>query len=534
MTPQSAEGRLSTANSGASELQRTPEPRKRTVFVAISDREDRDYVTAMLETDGFDVWTFSDGYHLVEHIAEAIEDDSKPRPKLIIADAILPGCTGISLLSGLRDLNWQTPIVLLAERNQHLKRSRAWNYGVTAIFNQPFDIDELCSFASLVMTPESPEEEEEARRLARGTGRYRAPDWVEESRTLRSRRSGRADGLGRVVAHAPFPARRPRRRNGSSRSVLGAGLAHGRDLVVGHPVGPELLPQILARDAQELGRPRAAPVDTPQGPEQILPLEALDRGRQGLQWPQWRGGSGSHLVGKVLGTDLVGALGLGEDDCMLDGVLELAHVAGKIVVAEQCPGFRWHRRSMVARQAADEMRDQERDVALSLTKWRQRDMQHFDAKVQVFTEALLVDQVLETPIGRRDDSNVEGLDLVGSQWREALFLQDAKQLGLAHERHVADLVEKECPALCRREASQAPLVGAGKRAPLVTEELGLEKSVGKRRAIDGHEGPFVALAALVQRSRDELLARATLAAEQNRCIAGPHGVDLFAHGDHLG
>lgn len=175
--PLSSAGDIVHERGSAPTVRLVPE---RSVYVAISNREDRDYITAMLETDGYQVTTFADGYHLVEHIADAIEDSSRPRPKLIIADAILPGCTGVSLLSGLRDLHWQTPIVLLTEKDVHLKRSRSWNYGVTAIFHQPFDIDELCAFASLVMEPQNPEEEARAQRLARGTGRHPAPEWVED------------------------------------------------------------------------------------------------------------------------------------------------------------------------------------------------------------------------------------------------------------------------------------------------------------------------------------------------------------------
>ena len=167
---------------GPSQSEKLALAEKRNIFVAVSDVEDREYISAMLETDGFEDTPFADGYHLVEHIADSILDGSEKderRPKLIIADAVLPGCTGMSLLSGLRDLHWRTPIVLLTKHDQRLSRPRTWNYGVTAVFYKPFDIDELCAFASLVMEPRDEEEEAETIRLARGTARIKAPEWVD-------------------------------------------------------------------------------------------------------------------------------------------------------------------------------------------------------------------------------------------------------------------------------------------------------------------------------------------------------------------
>jgi hypothetical protein len=51
------------------------------------------------------------------------------------------------------------------------------------------------------------------------------------------------------------------------------------------------------------------------------------------------------------------------------------------------------------------------------------------------------------------------------------LLQDAQQSGLRARVDVADLVEKQRPALRQLEAALPARVGAGERAPFVTEQL---------------------------------------------------------------
>ena len=56
-----------------------------------------------------------------------------------------------------------------------------------------------------------------------------------------------------------------------------------------------------------------------------------------------------------------------------------------------------------------------------------------------------------------------------------MLLQDAQDLGLRVGAHVADFVEKQRAAIGLLEPADPLLVGAGERALLVAEELGLEE-----------------------------------------------------------
>ena len=86
------------------------------------------------------------------------------------------------------------------------------------------------------------------------------------------------------------------------------------------------------------------------------------------------------------------------------------------------------------------------------------------------------------------------------------------------ERQLADLVEKQRAAMRQLETARLARVGAGERALLVAEQLGLEQRLGNRGAVDGDERPVVARAERVQRAREQLLAGAALALEQHRRV----------------
>ena len=78
-------------------------------------------------------------------------------------------------------------------------------------------------------------------------------------------------------------------------------------------------------------------------------------------------------------------------------------------------------------------------------------------------------------MGGRDQPHV-GLDrLVAADALERLLLQDAQDLGLQRQRHVADFVEEQGAAVALLELADAAAVGAGEGALLVPEQLALQQ-----------------------------------------------------------
>lgn len=122
------------------------EPRRADALVGVADVETRCQIIAMLRGLGFHVTAEADGFRLIERLADAILGKPVERPAVIIADAVLPGCTGLSLLSGLRDLGWNTPVILLSSRARQFARRLASGRNISDLFAGPFDVRALNEF----------------------------------------------------------------------------------------------------------------------------------------------------------------------------------------------------------------------------------------------------------------------------------------------------------------------------------------------------------------------------------------------------
>ena len=104
------------------------------------------------------------------------------------------------------------------------------------------------------------------------------------------------------------------------------------------------------------------------------------------------------------------------------------------------------------------------------------------------------------------------------------LLEHAQHLGLRLQAHVADFVEEDRAAVGLLELADLLLGGAGERALLVAEQLGLDQLVGDRRAVDLHEALAAAQAVAVDRARHQFLAHAALAPDQHgRVGRAPRG-----------
>ena len=112
------------------------------------------------------------------------------------------------------------------------------------------------------------------------------------------------------------------------------------------------------------------------------------------------------------------------------------------------------------------------------------------------------------------------------------FLQHAQQLGLHHQRHVADFVQEQRAAVRLLELAQVPRGGAGEGALFVAEQLGFDQLAGHGGAVQRDEGLLAPRAAVVQGARDQFLAGAGLAQDADARFAGGHAVHLRHHAAH--
>src|SRR5439155_18708292 len=107
--------------------------------------------------------------------------------------------------------------------------------------------------------------------------------------------------------------------------------------------------------------------------------------------------------------------------------------------------------------------------------------------------------------------------------------QDPQELRLHFEWEVLNLIQKDRATVGQLEAADALRHGARERPFLVPEELAFEQSRGNRRAIQLHEGVRTPRAEVVNGARNEFLARAGLAVDEDGRIGWRHSLHLVQH-----
>ncbi len=218
--------------------------------------------------------------------------------------------------------------------------------------------------------------------------------------------------------------------------------------------------------------------------------------------------------------------------------LELADVA-RPVVAQQPFGGLGRQLLGVERQAvggavaADEPRRQHRDVHRPLLERRQPDREGVHPVEQVLAEAALAHELVERAVGGRDQPEVDVDRLAAAQPLEAALFEDAQDLGLRHQRQVADLVEEEGAAVGQLEPARLALVRAGEGALLVAEDLRFEQRVGQRGAVHRLELLGAAPRQLVDHPRHHFLAGAGRPEDEHRDVRLGGGADPLEDGQHL-
>ena len=178
------------------------------------------------------------------------------------------------------------------------------------------------------------------------------------------------------------------------------------------------------------------------------------------------------------------------------------------------------------------MLGERQDVLRPRPQRREIELDHVQPVVQVLAEAAVREHRLEVLVRRREHAHVDPLVLGGTERSHLVLLQHAQELGLQRQRELADLVEEDRAVVRLHE--QAVLVDPciRERTLLVPEELALDEPLGHGREVHADERAVRARRVVVDRPRDELLAGAALAGDEDRCRRGrdpPHQGHHVAH-----
>jgi hypothetical protein len=102
------------------------------------------------------------------------------------------------------------------------------------------------------------------------------------------------------------------------------------------------------------------------------------------------------------------------------------------------------------------------------------------AEVEILAILPRGDRRFQIAVRRRDDADVDLDRHRAADAIEVLLFQRAQDLRLKRQGQIADLVEKQGAAMRELELPELAPGGAGERALLVSEELGLEQVLGNR------------------------------------------------------
>src|SRR5262245_8502188 len=120
------------------------------------------------------------------------------------------------------------------------------------------------------------------------------------------------------------------------------------------------------------------------------------------------------------------------------------------------------------------MADQHRQVIAALAQRRQVDRADADPMITVGPKLPFFRPLLEIAMRRGDDPHIGTNRLLAAEPHKFLLLQDAEDLGLRRQRHVANFIEEKCAAIALLKLADPPPIGSSESAFLMAEQLALK------------------------------------------------------------
>src|ERR1035437_1101646 len=217
----------------------------------------------------------------------------------------------------------------------------------------------------------------------------------------------------------------------------------------------------------------------------------------------------------MLGTQKPGP---GENRRALDGVAQFARIAWPIV-SKQPFEKAWRQTRNGAFVALIHVVDHSRgnggNVRGVVAQRRHLDVEDVESVEEVPTQLAAGHRLLRVLVGRCDYAHVNRCFGFAPEAAQPAVFQHAEQLGLCGGWHLANLVEQQRSLFRKFETAGASLDCSGERALLVAEDLALDQGRWDCRAVNRDKGLRASGAEVVQGARDEFLAGAALARNQD-------------------
>ena len=202
----------------------------------------------------------------------------------------------------------------------------------------------------------------------------------------------------------------------------------------------------------------------------------------------------------------------------LHHIVELPHIAGPRVAQDPLFGIGGEplgRQSVFRAGLIEEAPGEQNDVPTALAERGQAQGEHGQAVIEVLPEGALTHRRLQIRVGGADHPHIRGLRFRRTQSAHHALLQHLEELGLGRLSELSDLVEKDHAPMRSLEEAGLGAAGIGEGSALVAEQLGLDKMLGHRGAVEIHEGRPRARARSMEHAGDQPFATARLALEQH-------------------
>src|SRR5207245_1055298 len=138
----------------------------------------------------------------------------------------------------------------------------------------------------------------------------------------------------------------------------------------------------------------------------------------------------------------------------------------------------------LGRVARDEVVNKEQDVLRAPTQGRQVHRKDVQPVVEILAKLPFGHRFAQVPVGRGNDADIDRYSLASAHPLQLVLLEDTQELDLHLGWHLADLVQKDRPAVGELKAAEAFLGRARERALLMPEEFALDQA--SRQGGTGH------------------------------------------------
>ena len=222
----------------------------------------------------------------------------------------------------------------------------------------------------------------------------------------------------------------------------------------------------------------------------------------------------------------------GEEEYLTDDVFEFADVAGPWLALQKRDGFGLDGRGLDAEIGtvfAQEKSDEVRDIFGTFAERREFDGDDGEAVKKIFAKFIFLDGGFEIAMRGGEDAHIDTNVFVAADALEGAFLEDAEKFRLCVGMEVADFVEEDSSAVGLLEFANAAIGRAGEGAAFVTEQFAFQEIAGNGGAIHCDERFVGAIAVLINGARDEFLAGAGFAANQDRDRSARDTTDGFVN-----